>query len=67
MRLGAERNSQKRDEGRGISLFDEIPSNRSCHDAYVAENFCTCLIDRSNLTMPKEKDPLKKKELAVTV
>ncbi|CAJ0603349.1 unnamed protein product [Cylicocyclus nassatus] len=60
MRLGADRPAT-RDEGRGISLFDEIPSNRSCYDAYVAENFCTCLVHRPNLTMPKEKDVQKKK------
>ncbi|KHJ95500.1 hypothetical protein OESDEN_04552 [Oesophagostomum dentatum] len=60
MRLGTDRNTQEPDEGRGISLFDEIPWNRSCHDAYIAENFCTCLIDRHNLTMPEEKDPQKK-------
>ncbi|CAJ0603350.1 unnamed protein product [Cylicocyclus nassatus] len=60
MRLGANRPAV-RDEGRGISLFDEIPSNRTCYDAYVAENFCTCLIHRPNLTMPKEKNAQKKK------
>ncbi|KAK6751783.1 hypothetical protein RB195_003294 [Necator americanus] len=52
------------DRGRGISLLDEIPSNRTCHDAYVAENFCTCLVDRHAQTMPKEKNPEKKKNIA---
>ncbi|CAJ0606256.1 unnamed protein product [Cylicocyclus nassatus] len=48
MRFGNSRES--RNYGRGISLFKEIPANRSCFDAYIPENFCTCLIDRSNLS-----------------
>lgn len=46
MRFGeAKKNSTT--QGRGVSLFDEIPLNRSCDDASVAANFCTCLVDRS--------------------
>ena len=28
---------------RGISLFNEIPINRSCNDALIPENHCSCL------------------------
>ena len=27
---------------RGISLFEEIPINRSCRDAFIPETFCSC-------------------------
>jgi hypothetical protein len=27
---------------RGISLFEEIPINRSCNDAFIPVNFCSC-------------------------
>lgn len=27
---------------RGISLFDKIPSNRTCLDALIADKFCSC-------------------------
>ncbi|CAJ0588379.1 unnamed protein product, partial [Cylicocyclus nassatus] len=50
MNFGSARRLSTRIYGRGISLFDEISANRSCFDAYVPENFCTCLVDRSNLT-----------------
>ncbi|WKY07396.1 hypothetical protein Q1695_007107 [Nippostrongylus brasiliensis] len=46
--------------GRGISLFDEISANRSCRDAYIAENFCTCLIKRT--IGNQSKDEIKKRE-----
>ncbi|CAJ0605261.1 unnamed protein product [Cylicocyclus nassatus] len=49
MKFGSSRRSVTPNYGRGISLFDEIPDNRSCFDAYIPENFCTCMIDRSNL------------------
>ena len=29
--------------GRGISLFQAIPKNRSCHSAAIAPHWCTCL------------------------
>ncbi|KIH52721.1 hypothetical protein ANCDUO_17175 [Ancylostoma duodenale] len=64
MRLGEEKTPQQGNKGRGISLFDVIPRNRTCHDAYVAENFCTCLVDQHTSSMPKEKDPQKKKDAA---
>ncbi len=28
---------------RGVSLFNEIPVNRSCNDALIPENHCSCL------------------------
>ncbi|EYC29380.1 hypothetical protein Y032_0006g2949 [Ancylostoma ceylanicum] len=65
MRLGNEKKSQQRDIGRGISLFDEISKFRACYDAYIAENFCTCLIDHHNQFMPQEKCPERKKATAV--
>ncbi|KAK6751781.1 hypothetical protein RB195_003293 [Necator americanus] len=52
MRFGSARKSNTTNYGRGISLFDEIPSNRQCFDAFIPENFCTCLVDRSSLLSP---------------
>ncbi|EPB78142.1 hypothetical protein ANCCEY_02782 [Ancylostoma ceylanicum] len=56
MKYGSTRRSSTQNYGRGISLFDEIPANRSCFEAYIPENFCTCLIDRPGLSMPKEQE-----------
>ncbi|WKX93783.1 hypothetical protein Q1695_011224 [Nippostrongylus brasiliensis] len=42
-------------EGRGISLFEEIPATRTCRQAYISENFCTCMIDRRSL-IPEARD-----------
>ncbi|RCN35580.1 hypothetical protein ANCCAN_18557 [Ancylostoma caninum] len=56
MSFGSSRRSSTENYGRGISLFDEIPADRSCFDAYIPENFCTCLVNRSGLSMPKEKE-----------
>ncbi|RCN45946.1 hypothetical protein ANCCAN_07981 [Ancylostoma caninum] len=64
MRLGDEKKPQQGEE-RGISLFDEISKFRVCYDAYIAENFCTCLVEHHNQFMPQEKDPEKKKAAAV--
>uniref|UniRef100_A0A1I7T563 Bis(5'-adenosyl)-triphosphatase n=1 Tax=Caenorhabditis tropicalis TaxID=1561998 RepID=A0A1I7T563_9PELO len=60
MRLGE--NKEKADEGRGISLFDIIPNTRMCPDVTVAENFCMCMIDVSNVTTPLPK--ITKKSVA---
>ncbi|XP_066283082.1 uncharacterized protein [Branchiostoma lanceolatum] len=30
-------------QGHGISLFQEIPINRTCEDASIADHWCTCL------------------------
>ncbi|KAI8493385.1 hypothetical protein Bbelb_287820 [Branchiostoma belcheri] len=30
-------------KGHGISLFQEIPLNRTCEDASIADHWCTCL------------------------
>ncbi|KAL6737039.1 hypothetical protein Aduo_010716 [Ancylostoma duodenale] len=65
MRLGDEKKPQQRGEERGISLFDEISKFRACYDAYIAENFCTCLVDHHNQFMPQEKDPERKEAAAV--
>uniref|UniRef100_A0A912MTU6 DUF229 domain containing protein n=1 Tax=Haemonchus contortus TaxID=6289 RepID=A0A912MTU6_HAECO len=61
MRFGTERTSGTASTGRGISLFDKIPSKRSCRDAYIAENFCTCLVDRHNSTKVKDRSSANKK------
>ncbi|XP_019644415.1 PREDICTED: uncharacterized protein LOC109485313 [Branchiostoma belcheri] len=34
---------QSRFQGHGISLFQEIPLNRTCEDAHIADHWCTCL------------------------
>lgn len=39
----------------GISLFSDIPKNRSCHDALVPDNFCTCM-DKLDKDIPKVKN-----------
>ena len=31
---------------RGLSLFEEIPQNRTCRDATIAEQWCTCHRDK---------------------
>ncbi|XP_078578347.1 uncharacterized protein LOC144863206 [Branchiostoma floridae x Branchiostoma japonicum] len=31
-------------QGRGLSLFQEIPLNRTCEDASIADHWCTCLL-----------------------
>ncbi|PAV83589.1 hypothetical protein WR25_22337 [Diploscapter pachys] len=59
MRLGKSDVSR---EGRGISLFTEIPRNRTCREAYIAYNFCMCLIDQSNVTKPYKNRESKSKE-----
>ncbi|XP_076340090.1 uncharacterized protein LOC143240825 [Tachypleus tridentatus] len=28
--------------GKGISLFEEIPENRSCNDAFISSHYCVC-------------------------
>ncbi|XP_020717580.1 uncharacterized protein LOC101462680 isoform X2 [Ceratitis capitata] len=33
----------KRAQNRAISLFDSIPKNRSCSDAYIEPHWCACL------------------------
>ncbi|EGT37602.1 hypothetical protein CAEBREN_32530 [Caenorhabditis brenneri] len=58
MRFGE--NKGKADEGRGISLFDFIPNTRMCPDVTVAENFCMCMIDVSNVTTPLPRITKKK-------
>ncbi|KAK5970945.1 hypothetical protein GCK32_000969 [Trichostrongylus colubriformis] len=60
MRLGAARTDASASSGRGISLFDKIPATRSCRDAYIAENFCTCLIDRHNISKTSGGNPADK-------
>ncbi|CAD7092544.1 unnamed protein product [Hermetia illucens] len=35
--------SQKEVKSRAISLFDEVPKERSCADAYIEPHWCTCL------------------------
>ncbi|EYC38542.1 hypothetical protein Y032_0711g1740 [Ancylostoma ceylanicum] len=64
MSFGNTRRSNTENYGRGISLFDEIPANRSCFDAYIAENFCTCLINRSGLSMPKVQE-VRRRDLTI--
>lgn len=51
-------------EGRGISLFDVIPTDRTCRDATVPENFCTCM-ERRNLRQSKESKHFKGAETVV--
>ena len=29
---------------RGISLFEELPTNRSCQDALISNTYCTCVL-----------------------
>uniref|UniRef100_A0A914WHD5 Uncharacterized protein n=1 Tax=Plectus sambesii TaxID=2011161 RepID=A0A914WHD5_9BILA len=45
-------------EGRGISLFDFIPTDRTCSDVTVPENFCTCM-ERRNLRQSKDSKQFK--------
>ncbi|PAV77319.1 hypothetical protein WR25_08405 [Diploscapter pachys] len=46
-------------EGRGLSLFTDIPKDRTCRDVHVVYNFCTCMIDRSNDTNVSPQDKRK--------
>jgi hypothetical protein len=43
-------NSQKIRSKRGISLFENIPMNRSCLDALINEDECNCQIRTESLT-----------------
>ncbi|CAB3398452.1 unnamed protein product [Caenorhabditis bovis] len=55
MRFGEKRENSPPSSGRGISLFDSIPNDRECKDAFIPENFCMCMIDVSNVTTPLAK------------
>lgn len=44
MNFGAQR---KKLVGRGLSLFEPLPPGRSFRDAYIAKNFCVCLVERN--------------------
>ncbi|VDK63871.1 unnamed protein product [Cylicostephanus goldi] len=67
MKFGSSRRSVTQNYGRGISLFDEIPDNRTCFDAYIPENFCTCLINRSNLVPETERAAKQEKILSAII
>ncbi|CAI4227272.1 unnamed protein product [Auanema sp. JU1783] len=45
--------------GRGISLFDKISANRTCFEASIPENFCTCQQNVKNVTNPVNKLRMK--------